>query len=512
MWYGRFVSCGQKWQGDMATTLYASQSQVNSNLEFLRVSFRFTTRAGLKFLLFYPSRSFLAFCVSDAVLSFRVANLRWFRSIRSRSNGLRPRDSECLHAFEKHILKTDTIKVGNTYSYTLSDWARDVATAKDARIDGFALNIGYLDTINPGNFVQTQLDNAYNAADAAGGFKLFFSFDYLSQGAWDQNSVITTIKGYSGRSSQFTWEGKPLASTFEGPDRAADWGYIKSQTNCLFMPDFSSQGAVGAAAKPNVDGLLSWNAWPAGATDMNSGDDKYYVSSLQGKPYIMPVSPWFYTNLPQWSKNWLWHSDSLWHQRWEQVVEVQPTFVEILTWNDWGESHYIGPLPPMDSAIPTGAERYVKPNPHDAWLKDLPHYIARYKNAPRPKESHVTFWYRLNPSTSGSAGGTMCNNPAYQTPLSPQDCIADAVFFTAFVPDDAIATVNVTIGGTMQSATAPAPGIFHSSVPFGNIGDGSVSVAVSGSDRTEVGPVSGEAITRECIGGMVNWNAWVGGS
>jgi hypothetical protein len=58
---------------------------------------------------------------------------------------------------------------------------------------------------------------------------------------------------------------------------------------------------------------------------------------------MMPVSLWFYTNLP--SKNWLWRGDNLWHQRWNEVVDLQPELVEILTWNDWGKSHYISPNP-----------------------------------------------------------------------------------------------------------------------------------------------------------------------
>ena len=32
--------------------------------------------------------------------------------------------------------------VGNTYPYTLSDWADDIAQAHAAGIDGFALNMG----------------------------------------------------------------------------------------------------------------------------------------------------------------------------------------------------------------------------------------------------------------------------------------------------------------------------------------------------------------------------------
>ncbi|KIW92519.1 uncharacterized protein Z519_06366 [Cladophialophora bantiana CBS 173.52] len=402
--------------------------------------------------------------------------------------------------------------VGNTYSYTQASWASDIAAAIAAGIDGFALNIAYADTVNSNGYVQAQLDNAYLAADAAG-FQMFLSFDYLAQGAWDQNAVITTVNGYGPRSSQFKWQGKPLVSTFEGADNAGDWAYIKSQTNCFFVPDFSSQGADGAAGKPNVDGLLSWNAWPNGASDMTDNDDKAYLTALDGRPYMMPVSPWFYTNLPLWSKNWLWRGDDLWHDRWDQVLDVQPAFVEILTWNDWGESHYIGPMPPTDSAIPDGAGPYVLNNPHHAWLKDLPHYIAAYKNTSRPDESHITFWYRLNPASGSVCGaGTTCNTPTQgQVALSPQECDLDAVFFTAFVPDTGVATVNVTIGGSTQTVSAGTPGIFHSNVPFADL-TGDVTVSVTTSDGTEIGPVNGAPITTDCPGGNINWNAWVGGS
>jgi len=32
------------------------------------------------------------------------------------------------------------------------------------------------------------------------------------------------------------------------------------------------------------------------------------------------------------------------HDRWKQTLIVQPDFVQIISWNDYGESHYIGPL------------------------------------------------------------------------------------------------------------------------------------------------------------------------
>lgn len=36
-------------------------------------------------------------------------------------------------------------------------------------------------------------------------------------------------------------------------------------------------------------------------------------------------------DLPQWNKNWYCSSESLWYDRWQQILEVQPDFVEIIT-------------------------------------------------------------------------------------------------------------------------------------------------------------------------------------
>ena len=39
----------------------------------------------------------------------------------------------------------------------------------------------------------------------------------------------------------------------------------------------------------------------------------------------------FLIDLPQWNKNWYSSSESLWYDRWQQVLEIMPDFVEIIT-------------------------------------------------------------------------------------------------------------------------------------------------------------------------------------
>ena len=191
----------------------------------------------------------------------------------------------------------------------MADWEGDIAQAQQAGIDGFVLNIAALDTSNPAS-----VSKAFQAAQNKN-FKLLFSFDYAAWGTWSKGDVISYINQYKGSSAYWQHNGKPLVSTFEGVGNAGDWFDIKSSTGCFFMPEYSSLGPQGAASQGAIDGLFSWDAWPHGASDKSADVDRQYQSALNGKPYMMPVAPWFFTNLPGWNKNWIWRGDDLWYDR-----------------------------------------------------------------------------------------------------------------------------------------------------------------------------------------------------
>jgi len=405
--------------------------------------------------------------------------------------------------------------VGNVAAFSQADWEADIAIAQAAGIDGFALNIAAGDTANNPGSVQ----KAFAAADAKG-FKLFFSFDYLGWGAWNKNDVISYINNYKGRGSYWKQGSQPLVSTFEGTSNINDWPDIKSSTGAFFMPDYSSLGPQGAANTGVVDGLFSWAAWPAGPNDMSSDIDKQYKSALGGKPYMMPVSPWFYTDLPGYNKHWTWRGDDLWFDRWQQVLDIQPDLVEIITWNDFGESHYIGPLYESQFGLfgPTNGNapfNYVENMPHDGWRDFLPYLIQQYKTgAATISKEGLTTWYRRNPGTACSAGDVTGNNPGDGQQTFPPSAIAqDRVFYSALLGSSA--TVTVSIGGATQQGTwentpAGGSGIYHGSVPF-NGNTGVVTVTISRNGNT-IAQVNGASITTSCTNGLVNWNAWVGSS
>ncbi|KAH8702310.1 putative alpha-1,3-glucanase [Talaromyces proteolyticus] len=396
--------------------------------------------------------------------------------------------------------------VGNAAKLTPDQLQSDMELAKQAFIDGFALNIAQQDPST-----DAVLQNAYAAAERVGNFSLFLSFDYLSGGPWPVDRVIDTINRYKTSPAQLYYERKPLVSTFEGVGNVDDWPRIREGTGCFAMPDWTSLGPERFAnVRDNVDGFFSWDAWPVGKANKSIHNDQEWVNATAGKPYMMPVSPWFYTNLPQWNKNWLWEGAHLWTHRWEEVYHFQPDIVQIISWNDYGESHYIGPIYP--DGIPQGAERYVQGNPHDPWRKLLPYYIASYKTASKARirvtRDTLVFWYRLNPNDSGSNGETTGNCPQQGQPaMDPRLLAEDKIYIAALVKEPSIVLAQIG-AGPVTELFASRSGMNTFEVPFGGQ-TGNTTFAILRDDR-EVAYATGPAITKQCVDGKVNWNAVVG--
>ncbi|KAM0329895.1 hypothetical protein ACHAQA_004060 [Verticillium albo-atrum] len=406
----------------------------------------------------------------------------------------------------------------NAASFKIPQWEAQIQLAKDAHIDGFALNIVW-----PWEDLMTQLSYAFTAANNKG-FKMIFSFDYAASDpelGFPKDKVIELLKIYGPNGGYFKHStGQPLASTFEGPSWYNDWPDIKKQTDAFFIPSYSSLGARRAMTTGVVDGLFNWGGWPEGPNNLNTVIDASYKEFLNGKAYMMPVSPWFYTNMPGFhGKNWLWRGDSLWSDRWNHVWFRDPEYVQIVTWNDFGESHYIGPLDETQyEAFDRGNApyNYVRGMPHDGWRLLLPYVIDTYKNGVATINRELLVgWYRLTPARTCGTGGTTGNTAQQmQTEYHPADVVQDKIFFSALLGSDA--TVSVTIGGSAASDATwtrkpkGGIGIYQGTASFGGK-TGQVIITVN-RGAAVVARMTGQSITTACTnpGGLSNFNAWVG--
>ncbi|RAH40443.1 glycoside hydrolase family 71 protein [Aspergillus brunneoviolaceus CBS 621.78] len=412
--------------------------------------------------------------------------------------------------------------VSNTLNYTISDWENEMTLALDAKIDAFAMNMAVGDATNT-----QSLENAFAAASNTG-LSLFFSFDYAGNGPWAKADVLTMLQTYTSDGAYWHYESKPFVSTFEGPDNADDWIDIKEQTGCFFLPDWSSVGADVAVNLGSgvADGLFSWAAWPYGPSEMNTYVDASYIDFLDGKSYMMPVSPWFFTNMPGYDKNWLWRGDDLWYDRWVQAMYLAPDFIEIISWNDFGESHYIGPIQDSDSplaestytAFGTGESpyNYALNMPHDGWRAFLPWLIDTYKNnISTITQEGVQAWYRLNVRGSCASDGGTTGNTASELQLEywPYEIPQDRVFFSALLGSSA--DVSVTVGdvaleAAWNSTPSGGAGLYHGSAAF-SVQAGTVEVAIS-RDGAIIASFTGPDIVTGCAASsdIENWNACYG--
>ena len=210
--------------------------------------------------------------------------------------------------------------------------------------------------------------------------------------------------------------------------------------------------------------------------------DSAYASALAGKPYIAPASAWFSTHYgPEvsYSKNWVFPSDALWYTRWNEILTLGPRFVEIITWNDYGESHYIGPL--SSKHTDDGSSKWVNDmlvilyfkisptndtRPHDGWLDMVKPFIAAYKAGATSVDNYITndqivYWYRQNLKSLDCSATDTCEVPAPNAsgnyfegvPNGWQD-MQDSVFVVSLLKEAGQLTVHS--GSNSQAFNVPA--------------------------------------------------------
>lgn len=400
-----------------------------------------------------------------------------------------------------------------------SDYDSDMQLAKDLGIDAFALNIG------TDGFTDTQLAYAYESA-ADNGMKVFISFDFNWFSTDDAATVGHKIANYSSYSSQLKVDGKVFASSFAGD--GLDVSAVKSAAgmDVFFAPNFSPDKTSDADV---VDGALNWMGWdsdgankaptPHSNVTVVQGDIHYNKWLGSAKTYIAPVSPWFSTHYGievSYSKNFVFPSDLLWQDRWDHVLDTQPQFVEIITWNDYGESHYIGPLSSKHND--DGASKWVNDMPHDGFRDVARPYIAAYKaGASSPDdfvtEDQIVYWYRPHLSTAecddtdNTKGGGSANNGSGNyfigKPNGYQE-LADSVFVVTMLTADG--TLTVTSGDNTQTFAAEA-GVHSFEVEMGT---GPQKFALTRGAKTVLSGTSRKEIQEDCVCGIYNFNAYVG--
>ncbi|KAK5942999.1 hypothetical protein PMZ80_004004 [Knufia obscura] len=400
-----------------------------------------------------------------------------------------------------------------------SDYDLDMQLAKSHGIDAFALNIG-TDSYN-----DQQLDYAYTSAEN-NGMKVFISFDFNWWSTDQVGEIAQKVSQYATRPSQLMLNGKAFVSTFSGD--GLDVAALKGGTQIPihFVPNFSPAKGTSLV---EADGVFNWMAWPNNGNNrapdpgqnfnetINADDQQCLkaLSNTTNKDYMAPISPWFFTHYGtnvSYAKNWMFPSDTLWYDRWNQILEMGPKLVEIITWNDYGESHYVGPL--NTTYTDDGASLWTDDMPHDGWLTMAKPYIAAYKDGAKSVDGYIkadqlVYWYRPQPSSvdCDATDNTMTGAPSgnfYNGRPNGWEQVADDVFVVALLTSPG--TVTISSGDNSKSFDVPAGATLLRVA----MGIGSQKFSLGRGGQSVLSGTSAKDILNSCQKGIYNFNAYVG--
>ena len=391
-----------------------------------------------------------------------------------------------------------------TYSQGTGDFVSQIQRAQQGGIDGFAVNIG------PDAWIPGNLHMMYDAASQCGDFKIFVSLDMnYDYGGWD--TLLNYVRDYYDHPNAFRYDNRFFISTFAGQQHGDDdWqnnfkNVLSNEgKDIFFVPSFFYDPNGIFDAHPVMDGWFDWNAWSMGNSYKDTGDDVAALNSANnnGKIYMAGVSPWFFTHFGgTWNKNWIYKSESLWPIRWQQIVDLRPQLVEIITWNDYGESSYIGPISgdlPVDDAGQGNSHNWCDGFDHQSWLDMAGYYIQAYKNGGYPSidNDRVYYWYRT--TTKYAQRGDSLSIP------NNNDWAEDVVVVHTQLKADA--QIQVSIGGNVQYFDVSA-GANTITAPFGQ---GAVVVTLLRDGNTIASQQGDRAIDDNGGSYGYNFNAWVG--
>lgn len=263
----------------------------------------------------------------------------------------------------------------------------DIDDAAGLGIDGFALNFDQFK-----DWSMATVKDMFDYADKKE-FKLFFSFDHNGELVKPMN-YENYLRDHVNRPSYFKIDGRPLVSTFGGEKVTdAEWSGLKGVVDpvlagkkTLLIPGFFQDvtPANVFTTRSNIDGVFNWNSWQdtwQGKKPVSMVTDQQYMTKAHdsGRLFMMGISPLQYKNMNA-KNNWYRRGEENLEIRLGQALSLQPDMLQFQSWNDAGESHYMGNLwnTPMNSSLEI--QELVNDRPHKAYWPIMKAFIKVWKN------------------------------------------------------------------------------------------------------------------------------------
>jgi glucan endo-1,3-alpha-glucosidase len=339
-----------------------------------------------------------------------------------------------------------------------------------------------------------------------------------------------TFKDFAGvMDGDFNWNsGWPIQVTTQFAQNAVQEFSQAEQQN-------GSQGSNGSAnarlTAPGAGGSLAANVASAveamlsktqqalaqfiGSTDT----DDQHISGLQalqstvnkrdgeaaGKPaYMGAVSPWFFTHYgpDSFNKNFVFLSDQhLYSKRWDSLISQREKFdiVEVLTWNDYGESHYVGPI----KGAQPNSQAWTDGMDHTAWLTLTKYYASAFKTGSYPAitQDSIVMWSRPHPTNAQAQADNV-------PPPTNFALFEDAVWAVVMAKEPATVVLSVNQDGSNSKTFDVPAGVSKLAIPISAGGRMQGVVQRGGKNVLELKP----NFTFQGSPKTYNYNAFVAGA
>ncbi|KAJ3346345.1 hypothetical protein HDU83_003155 [Entophlyctis luteolus] len=362
-------------------------------------------------------------------------------------------------SFDPKIVIAHNMIIFPIYNVSIEGYKQEIIYAQKFKLDGFAINIQPpLATYLP------NVDLIYEAALQLGisSFKLCLSFDLSYNYA--VSDIASAIARYASHPNQLVVEGRVFVSTFSG--QATTLGYSSARDAWVegVIPSVLAQTGMGVYFVPNfwvdytaevylgldfIDGIFDWECWPSAG---NQSDIVLQAASMAAqKTYMAAISPWFYKHNTY--GNW-YQGDYDIVERWMDLININPMMIEIVTWNDFSESTYIGSYAPNIFITSDGVHHSV--DDHEAFGMLSSYFIQWYKLGYQPaiNVDQIFFWFRPHSSSAVASNDPYGLPSWYDGPYVVP--LVDRIYGVLFLVDDAVVIVQ---SGTQTSSFSLYKGV-----------------------------------------------------
>ncbi|GAA5884218.1 hypothetical protein JCM16303_002413 [Sporobolomyces ruberrimus] len=377
---------------------------------------------------------------------------------------------------------TAHIMFGEIQNYKVEDHVADQELAREAGIDAFAINTGH------DKYDIEHMDNIFAAAKQTG-FPLFFSFDMLHYNQKNASNWILYdyLIPYASRDEYYKIDGKIVVSTFSGNQEGTfinDVGTFKEANeiwqsvietakgfspslDIYFVPFWLARSAVENEDNTGLDlaGVGNWFGFGNVGEKANvtaEPDGRWHDScEARGVDYWAGVSHSFSVHQVKTNNYVMAGGNWLLATHYQDLIELgdrSPDHIELITFNDWGESTYFSPVRDRANQPHETVDTAVyanKDHDHVPFLWLSAYYSHWFKNGVAPKiTKDVIFWWYRGQETQASPP----NDPLEQP--SGWEALTDTIWAVVMIPEDSKAKeVVITSAGKDVETQTISPGV-----------------------------------------------------